>query len=324
MSLFVVKAGAHDTLQDAGRMGYAHMGINHNGAMDLPALFTANALVANPLRTVAIEFVFPAPVVQFNADAIIALSGADFGALLNDKPLPILKTIIVKSGSTLRFSKPLIGRYGYLALYGGFNVPSWLGSQSTNVKIGMGGYNGRRLQNGDVLDFITEISLVSETKIMPWFSKPGNTNTPIISVLAGPEWDWLSPQAQTNFLHQSFRIQPQSDRMGILLQAHELQKIQHQELLSSGVANGTVQLLPNGQLIVLMADRQTTGGYPRIATVAGFHLGNLAQAASQSHITFALTSPEEAEGSWITLYNDSMKLLQAVKWQVAPYIFKTN
>src|SRR5688572_13183789 len=167
MSVEVIKAGIADSFQDAGRYGYQHLGINPNGAMDLIAMNVANALVGNELNEAVLELCFPASILLFKKPAFVALSGANFNAEVNGKPIPINQSISVPAGSELKFTKIEKGVFCYLAIHGGFSLSPWLDSSSTNVKAHVGGYSGRSLQKGDTLEFKKSISNNDEVKVFP-------------------------------------------------------------------------------------------------------------------------------------------------------------
>lgn len=296
MSLEVIKAGIADTFQDAGRYGHQHLGINPNGAMDLIAMHVANALVGNEMNEAVLELCFPASAFLFKKPALIALSGANFNAELNGKPAPINQSISIPEGSELKFTKFEKGVFCYLAIYGGFGLMPWLNSSSTNVKAQVGGYGGRSLQKGDVIEFKKSITSNDEVKIFPWranvfdfYSDPQS-----IQFLRGQEFDWLDEPSQHKLMEESFTITPLRDRMGYRLKGKEL--IQKSgELISTSATFGTVQHLPDGQLIILMADHQTTGGYPRVAQIIAADRSKLVQTSVGEEIFFREISLNEAE-----------------------------
>jgi antagonist of KipI len=295
MSMEVIKAGIADSFQDVGRFGYQHLGINPTGAMDLNAVQVANALVGNQLNEAVLELYFPASVLLFKEPALIALSGANFNAELNDYPIPVNQTIAVAAGSELKFAKMNKGVFCYLAVHGGFNLSPWLNSNSTNTKAKAGGWKGRSLQKGDVIDFKKNIRVV-ENKTFPWranvFDFYSDPNT--IQFLHGPEVDWLDESSKEKLMKESFTMTSLRDRMGYRLKGIELNQ-RNEELISTAVTFGTVQLLPDGQLIILMADHQTTGGYPRIAQVIAADRSKLVQTSVHDEISFREISLQEAE-----------------------------
>lgn len=297
MSLEIVKSGLHDSIQDEGRFGYQHLGINPSGAMDRIAMNIANALVGNDLNEAVIELCFPAAHFVFQEAAFISLCGANFNATLNGASVPMHHLIRVPAGGTLKFTKKLNGSFCYLAIRGGFQLEDWLGSKSTNTKVKAGGWKGRILQKGDNISFRNRIHEQVDVKVYPWRAKLSDfySDQKSIRVLQGNEFEWLGKSSQRDLSKEIFAISTQSDRMGYRLQGKELKQITKNQLLSTAVSFGTVQLLPNGQLIILCADHQTTGGYPRVAQIIRVDLATLVQRNSREEIRFEFVALEDAE-----------------------------
>jgi antagonist of KipI len=295
----VIKSGISDSFQDLGRFGYTHLGVGNGGFMDKVAGKIANWLVGNNENAAVLEMHFPAPVLHFKQSVTIALSGANFGAVVNGKNLPVNRRIRLPVDSTLHFTRHKWGQWGYLAVANGWALEMALQSCSTHLKAGFGGWQGRRLKAGDIVKAKVEVDEKAEVEakavVERWFpnTKKYYLQGPI-KVMRGPEWDWLTKESQHRLEQEAFTISPQSDRMGYHLNGKALEKINHTELLSSAVLPGTVQLLPNGSLLILMADCQTTGGYPRILQVAEVSLPLLAQMEAAQPLTFELISVEEA------------------------------
>lgn len=313
-----MKTGILDTLQDRGRFGFAKWGINSNGAMDQFAMNVANALVGNDHGIAVMEIHFPGPEILFSTDALVSLTGADFSANVNDQPIPIWKSIQLSSGSVLRFSRKLKGMRCYLAIHGGFEVAPWLGSVSTNLKSHTGGFEGRGLKKNDELT-INSGWLTSRLKkklsILPWSANTNHVyddNEPILFT-AGNEWGWLDESSQKNVLSGKFSIASSSDRMGIFLLHETLQFKRTEQLLSSAVTFGTIQALPSGKLCVLMADHQTTGGYPRVGHIISSHLPRFAQLSPGEKFSLKKVSVEEAEKMLFSLQSSAMALATSLK-----------
>lgn len=296
MSLEVIKAGIADTFQDAGRYGHQHLGINPSGTMDLIAMNVANALVGNEMNEAVLELCFPSSTLLFNKPALIALSGANFNAELNGKPAPINQSISIPAGSELKFTRIEKGVFCYLAIHGGFGLTSWLDSNSTNVKAQVGGWKGRSLRKGDVIEFKKNISTHDEVKIFPWRANVFDfySDAKSIQFLRGQEFNWLDEPSQEKLMEESFTMTSLRDRMGYRLNGKELTR-KSGELISTSATFGTVQLLPDGQLIILMADHQTTGGYPRVAQVIAADRSKLVQISVGDEIFFREISLQEAE-----------------------------
>jgi len=297
MSVHFQSKGILTTVQDLGRVGFGHFGINPSGAMDRTAARLINVLLGNDETEAVLEIHFPAPVLQFDEPATIALGGADFAAYLNEKPIENWRPVRVEKGDVLEFRHRNFGARIYLSVRGGFQIPEWLDSRSTNLSAKIGGFDGRAFQKNDRLFFkqrTTNYELRTNyrisTSVLPFYSR-----FPTVRVVASAEWENLSEESRETFLSNSFSIRRESDRMGFRLEGENLNLTEKIELLSSAVNFGTIQLLPDGQLIILMADHQTTGGYPRVGSVATIDLPLLAQLNPGDTVNFYLISINEAE-----------------------------
>ncbi len=296
MSISINNAGILTTVQDAGRNGYRRFGINTNGAMDRAAARLINILLGNSDTEAVLETHFPAPEMTFEEDAVFALGGADFRAKLNGEVLENWKPYYAENGSVLKFTGKLFGNRAYLSVKGGFIIEKWLGSASTNLTANIGGFSGRKLNKGDKLlfkiqnlKFKIQNSTISNS-LIPFYSR-----FPTVRVIAGAEFESLTAFGEQSFRCQNFTVSQNSDRMGFRLSGEPLFLLEKKELVSSAVNFGTIQLLPDGQLIVLMADAQTSGGYPRIAHIIETDLPIVAQLGASDRIAFQLISIEEAE-----------------------------
>lgn len=306
----VVQQGLLDTIQDAGRYGYQHLGINPGGAMDRVALYVANSLVGNAGMDAAIELHFPASAFLFEADALVALSGADFGAMVNDQPFPLNRPVQVSRHAVLRFTKPVSGARCYLAIGGGLALTPWLGSYSTHLKAGAGGFHGRALQKGDRIPFRQEVMFHSDQQAtpLPWTAdisdlyEAGST----IRIIPGHEWELLEDDT---LLNAAFLLTEQCDRMGFRLRGPVLKTHDRGERLSAGVSRGTIQLLPGGQLIILMADHQTTGGYARVAHVITADMPALSQHTPHQQLHFTAVD-EITAGNLLWQQEQRLQILQ--------------
>lgn len=304
MSLSIIKPGLLDTLQDKGRFGFGAWGINPTGVMDPYASAVANMLVGNQPNNAVLEIHFPGPQILFEQNALISVTGANFSAMLNDEPLPLWKPVVVRKNTVLHFGVKRQGARCYLAVHGGFCAPSWLNSYSTNLKAGAGGFKGRKLEKGDELPFREGNIYVSgllpegkEMRALSWQVDAAKTYQLPHEVFftTGREWIQLTDTSRRDLLQNNFIIHPHSDRMGYQLKGVPLNRKQEAELISSGVNFGTIQLLPDGHLIILMADHQTTGGYPRMGHVIGAHWPKLAQLCPSDAIQFKMVDQRIAE-----------------------------
>lgn len=293
MSVLLNTGGILTTVQDLGRVGFGRFGINPSGAMDAHAARLINILLGNDETEAVLEMHFPAPVLQFEESATVALGGADFAATLNEKTIENWRRIEVATGDVLRFTRRDFGARIYLSVRGGFQIEKWLGSRSTNLAAGI----GKRLEKGDRLVQGSKFKVQSSRfrqrispDLLPFYSR-----FPTVRVVAGAEWENLTEESRERFLSDGFLIRNESDRMGFRLKGENLNLKENVELVSSAVNFGTVQLLPDGQMIILMADHQTTGGYPRVANAATIDLPLLAQLNANDTVNFHLISIAEAE-----------------------------
>ncbi|WEK34410.1 MAG: biotin-dependent carboxyltransferase family protein [Candidatus Pseudobacter hemicellulosilyticus] len=313
MSFTVIKPGLLDTLQDTGRFGYGSVGINNGGAMDQYAARIANMLAGNNTQEAVIECHFPGPQLLFEQNALISITGADFQPMLNDEEIPLWRPIVVRRNTILHFNRLQSGARCYIAVHGGLNVQTWLNSYSTNLKAGAGGHDGRRLEKDDELTFKESqfyyAGLLREGRdhqVLRWrvdicqtYQYPNE-----FYITPGGEFNQLTDTAKEDLERNNFLIHPFSDRMGYRLKGVPLERNTTSESLSSAVSFGTLQLLPDGQLIVLMADHQTTGGYPRIGHVITAHLPKLAQLRPSDALHFKLISQARAEALLFTMQRE--------------------
>jgi antagonist of KipI len=295
MTLLVIKEGMLATVQDLGRYGFRSFGVNPSGVMDRTATRLLNLLLDNDESAAVLEMHFPAGEFLFEEATDLAIGGADFSAELSSGPVTHWAVTHARGGDILRFVKKRIGNRVYLAVVGGFKVDEWLGSASTSLVTATGGFNGRRLIAGDRIKFKPGAECRYNSARVGNSLVPLYSNSPTLRVTAGPEFDMLTGISQHQFFTEQFAISPQSDRMGFRLNGPRLYRLSDAEILSSGTTFGTIQLLPDGQMIVLMADHQTTGGYPRIATIASVDLPLIAQLGPGSKVSFDLIETEYAE-----------------------------
>jgi antagonist of KipI len=317
MSLTIIKTAILDTIQDTGRYGFQGSGINPGGVMDSFSGRLANCLLGKDMDSAVIELHFPAAEIQINAAAIICITGADFSAMIDDNSIPSNQPVAVNKGSVLKFTKVIKGSRCYFATVQNFHLTKWLNSYSTNVKAEAGGFEGRALRHGDVIGFekneaIANYLVGKKFLPLPWKAlRAAETSTTWIELIPGPEWHWLDEDSRHSICSNSYKITTVADRMGYRLEGLQLKLKEQKQLVSSGVSFGTVQLLSNGQLIVLMADHQTTGGYPRVANVISAHLPSLAQMQPNEELRFKLTSINQAEQKLLQQHNHLVSVQHA-------------
>jgi antagonist of KipI len=321
MGIRIIKSGIADSIQDMGRYGYQQLGIPPGGVMDQIAATVANTLIGNHITEPVLEMHFPAATILFEFSMMIALTGADFGAEINGKEVLINQPILVPSNSELRFTKNKKGSKVYLSVEEGFETNKWLGSSSTNFQIQKGGLEGRFLLKNDIIHFKNKEDLEIDTLThLPWRASMAEFYTDnLIAFMVGPEYPLLEKISQTSMVTNEFKISNQSNRMGYRLEGQALLLSNKKECLSSAVSFGAIQLLPNAQMIVLMADHQTTGGYPRIGHVASSALPTLAQVSIGESIRFELISHEEAETIFLQQQQNLQQLQNACNFRLQEY-----
>ena len=299
--------------------------------MDAYAASIANILVGNKLNEAVIEMHFPASVFLFDQPAIIALSGADFNATVNGESIPVYQPVIVNKSTVLQFHSLKNNARCYLAVSGGFQINKWLNSYSTNLKAEAGGLAGRKIKKDDEIGLkvktdYKKILSSDDFKILPWKANViwNNNDSHEILMIRGNEFDWLNAVSQKEFLSQSFFITGNSDRMGYQLKGNALQVKSNNELVSTAVSFGTVQVLPDGQLIILMADHQTTGGYPRMGTVITAHHSRLGQLKPADTIRLGFTDQKTAEDLIIKQHQHLLQLQNACTFRLQQFLYENN
>lgn len=291
--LNIIRAGLQTTVQDQGRNGLRGQGVSLGGALDAPALYAANLLVGNRGTDAGLEVTLGECTVEFTRDGWMALTGAGCDAYLDKQRIWTGWNYPVRAGQRLVLHRPKRGMRSYLAVSGGIDVPKVLGSRSTDLTGGFGGLDGRRLKDGDVLP-------LGEVRRVPQKSqgiKQLLFNN-YIRVLPGPEYQEFSPEEQAFFWRTPWHLSPQSNRMGYRLNGHALRRSSSREMFAHGLLPGVIQVPHGGQPIVLMADAQTTGGYPRIACVIEADLYHLAQIRLGEPIHFIRCTLAESQQAY--------------------------
>ena len=328
MSISVLKPGLLTTVQDVGRFGYQKTGLVVSGALDAVALRTANLLVGNPETAAGLEITLRGPTLRFETDTLLALTGADLAASLRGQPVPQGRPVAVRAGAVLAFGVPKASGRAWLALAGGVAVPLVLGSRATYLRAALGGLAGRALQAGDVLP-VGEWPATARAL----FNALGPVTTPgwcaarwrletlplvrpgvplVVRALPGPEYEQFTLDSQHVFWAEPFPVTTEADRMGARLSGPLLARLTDTESLSSAVTFGTVQVPAGGQPIVLLADCQTTGGYPRLAQVITADLARLAQALPGTRLRFQPVGLAEAQALYLAQEQRLRALARAV------------
>lgn len=294
-TLEVIEGGFYTTVQDLGRYGYQRYGVPVSGAMDPYALRLANILLGNDEASAALELTLIGPKLNFLEDTTIALAGANLAPRLNGHPAPMWRAFRVQRDSLLTFDGPMIGKQTYLALLGGIDVPVQMGSRSTYVRAGLGGHEGRTLQPGDKLSASRRgENQRTNPATIPDHLVPQQQDPCPLRVVMGPQSDAFTPEGIAAFFSGAYTVSQQSDRVGYRLEGPPIAHTRGADIVSDGIPFGAVQITGDGQPVILMADRGTTGGYTKIATVIAVDIPKLAQALPGSAVTFQTVSVEEA------------------------------
>ena len=334
--VLVERPGMLTTVQDCGRHGWQHVGVVPSGAMDWASLQLANALVGNSLDLAGLEITLRGPTLLFQCDALLALAGAQFGARLNmgghELPCPLNRPVLLHAGDRLSIDQPRHGFRAYLAIAGGIDVAPTLGSRCTYLAAAMGGFEGRALKKGDSLRLAGDAHDLAHARFDQLARDPATTATQLHSVrwsvaprslprgeptvvrcVDGHHRSFFTPDALATFEAGSYRISPQSNRMGYRMLGARLERARPGDILSEPTALGTVQVPADGLPIVLMADHQTTGGYAKIAEVATADIGRLAQLRPGQEVRFVRCTLADARALAQAEHQALQVALQAIR-----------
>ncbi len=312
-SIKVIKAGFFTTIQDFGRTGYQKFGMPVAGVMDHFSYRVANYLAGNNEGEAVFETTFMGPELEFHEDMVIAITGADMKPKLNGEEIPMWKSIKISKGDRLVMSGIMGGIRSYIAFGGELDVASVNNSKSTFVKSGIGGFKGRKLMNNDELDIKVSKNAAAgrylDSRYIPEFK-----NKDIIRVVMGPQDDYFTEDGISEFLNpDGYKITKEADRMGYRLDGEIIKHKEKADIISDGAVFGSVQVPANGKPIILMADRQTTGGYTKIATVISADLPKIAQMGFGGEIVFEKVSLESAH----EIYKEYESRLSFIKHQIS-------
>ena len=307
MKVTVRSAGFLTSVQDLGRTGFRQSGVSLSGALDAHALRVSNVLAGNEENAAGLEATFGMVRLGFEDDRLVAWCGGAFSVRIGDENLRAGHVRFVGRNEELTMIAPHSGGRAWLAMSGGIDVPLVLGSRSTDLRGNFGGHEGRALRDGDVLAPGKERRFTNRRRnkdgglesAAPWgapatWARIAHDNV-VLRVVRGTDWDRFTPEARQALVATAFRVNPDSDRMGVRLEGPELQRIESSDLLSEAVAPGTLQIPPNGQPILLLGDCQTIGGYPKIAHVITADLPIAAQLWPGDAVRFQEVSLAEAQ-----------------------------
>ena len=285
----ILDGGPLTTVQDLGRFGHLRDGIPPSGPMDRFAFVLANRLAGNADNTAALECTLLGPRLRIHTQCAIAVTGADMPIRINGEEAPRSATLILDAGDTVKIGPARSGVRGYVAFSGGLDVPLVMGSRSTYVRGGLGGFEGRALRKGDRLTLVA--SGLPDRMRVDVLEHPDEAP---IRVVLGPQAERFTDDGIAAFLQSPYEMLPQSDRMGARLRGAPIAHARGHDIVSDGIALGSVQVAGDGQPIVLLVDRQSTGGYTKLATVCSFDIGRIAQTRPGRVLRFEAISVEEA------------------------------
>ena len=323
IQILIERCGGTVSIQDAGRRGWGHIGLPRSGALDVVALAVANALVGNPSDAAAIEFCLSGATLRVAGGNVrMALAGAPYLVRIDDALVSSHSSFMLESGQRLKIQPSKDGACAILAVEGSFDIPAVLGSRSLYRRGEIGGHNGRNLQDGDLLTVKVRARTRLELECMPVELK---TTSPV-RVVMGPQVSHFSDSSVRSFLTQCFTLTHESDRMGYRLGGKPVRSINAANMISDGIAEGSVQITGSGLPIVLLADHQTTGGYPKIATVISPDIRLIAQRRPGDSITFKAIEIADAQEEVHKAKWSLDELIRSIapKWDAAPLNNKFN
>lgn len=312
MSIRVIQPGVQTTVQDLGRIGYQQFGVPVAGAMDPRSMKLANILLDNDPGEAVLEITVMGPQLAFDEANCIALTGGDLGATLDGKPLPRYQAVRVEAGQTLRFLGLRNGCRAYLAFAGGLDIAPVMGSRSTYLKAKIGGLNGRKLEAGDTLSFRAPkpvLDFMERRRCGIDFAPQKQYD---LHVIPGPQDDYFTEEGLKTFFTEIYTVSAEFDRMGCRLEGAVVEHKDGGDIISDGIAFGAIQVPSAGKPIIMAADRQTTGGYTKIATVISADFRILGQLKGGDKIHFVPVTVEQAQ--------DCMKLEQQYYQMITDFI----
>jgi antagonist of KipI len=290
--------GLFATVQDLGRDGFGPMGVSPSGAADPVSLRLGNRLVMNDESAAGLEMALLGGTFSFPEGAILALTGSDFGATLDDSELDMWTSVNVRPGQTVRLGPTRSGARCYLCVHGGIAVAPFLGSASTQILGGLGGFEGRALRKGDVLEVGPKTESFRQRVVAKQVAEQLSRHRSL-RVTRGPQEDWFPPSSLRAFYAEHYRISEQCDRMGIRLEGASVLQPNGKRMITEGAPLGAVQVPPGGSPIILFVEQQTTGGYPKIANVISADLHRIGQLRPRDEVQFTEVTIEIARSVFI-------------------------
>ncbi len=309
--LLVKRPGLLTTIQDLGRYGFQQYGIIPAGAMDRFSMQLANIIVGNERTNPVLEVTVIGPSLEVMKKTVIAITGADLTPKVNGEEIELWRPFLVEAGDLITFGKRKYGARCYIAIAGGIHIPLILNSTSTYLRGNVGGYKGRQLQQDDIIlqakgskTFKIGLDYSLAYRIRPIFSR-----NPKVRVIVGPDNSAFTKLGLETFWRSVYKVTQQADRMGYRLEGPRIEHVKSADIISDSVVFGTIQVPASGQPIIMLADRQTTGGYTRIATVISVDLNKIVQLLPGDTLSFCRVSVEEAQ----YVYVNEQRLLRQLE-----------
>ena len=316
MGMTIINPGLLTTVQDMGRTGYMDCGFSPSGCLDGFSSRLANFLAANGAREAVLEMTLCGASMRFDTDAVIALTGADMQPLLNGKPMPMNRALAVEAGDVLYTTYARKGMRAYLAVAGGFDIAPVLGSRSTNVRAGIGGVAGRKLKAQDSIACkgtparFTDIKTrVFDVQKYGFIAGVYGKDAPLVlRVVESAQASYFTQRGLHTFYEAAYTVRADSDRMGIRLEGPAVESTNGTDILSDGIALGAIQIPNAGKPIVLLHDRQTTGGYAKIGAVLAQDVWRLSQAMTGSFVRFERVAMSQAQKKYCMMEKEIERL----------------
>jgi biotin-dependent carboxylase-like uncharacterized protein len=300
MSITVLNPGLLTTVQDQGRIGYQQFGVSVSGVMDPRSASLANILVGNDEKEAVLECTMMGPHLQFNQANCIAITGGDLMPTLDGKPIPNYTAVKVEAGQVLKFTMPKTGCRAFIAFAGGLDIPEVMGSRSTYMKAKIGGVEGRKLAKDDVIGFRAPKAELKNMNFRSMASEFVPRKEYTVRVVLGPQDDYFTDAGIQTFLSEVYSVTAEFDRMGCRLEGAVIQHKDGGDIISDGIAFGAIQVPSSGQPIIMLGDRQTTGGYTKIANVISVDFRILAQLKQGDKVRFEKVSVKAAQDALLT------------------------
>lgn len=294
--MVIINPGLYTTVQDRGRWGYQEYGMPVTGAMDDYSLRLANILVGNDEYDAVLETTLNGPEISFNTNVVAAITGANMMPRVNGFTVPMWRSLKLSKGDVLSFDMVRAGTRGYISFAGGLDIPTVMGSRSTYVRGAIGGYEGRKLKSNDEINVRDKDFPIEQLagRVIPQQYIPQYDDSCIIRAVPGPQDDCFTEESIEKFFSSEYEITKEADRMGYRLSGPQLMHKDGADIISDGINLGSVQVPGHGMPIVMMSDRQTTGGYTKIATVISSDIPVMAQLKPGNKVKFVRIDVREA------------------------------